>query len=160
MKIQIEYANSKESWQIVVCPVSYMHRSHYYALVRDGTEWFIKRSGGVAIEEEQDVEGAALRNLVYFRAEMLCSLGKDDIERVDNGYIYLARYKSGEGEYERKPLPAEWLTLDGMAEKMPPSLMDSWLAASRQLNAGVLASIPSSFLAEGGATTTISIIDT
>ena len=160
MKIQVFHTSDADdvekmqNWKVVVRPVSYMDRSHYFALTRSGAEWFREKTGVAPDEETDDVEAAALRNLLYFRAEILCAI---DREKTVDGTIYFAEHKNGTGEYERVQLPEEWVTLDGMAENMPPALLDECLAATRKLNAGVLPSVPDFF--NMASVTTSSAID-
>ena len=130
------------TYQVAVRAVSYLDRSHYYALQREGAAWFQENTGHVMEEELEDPEYIAMRNAVYFRAEMLCSI---DRERLSDGTVYLCKYKNGTGTFEKRPLPAEWLTLEGMMDNMPIPLMDEWLDSTRKLNAGVLPSIPDFF---------------
>lgn len=160
MKIQVFYTSDADdvekmqNWKVVVRPISYMDRSHYYSLTRDGAIWFKEKTGIAPDEDTDNVEAAALRNLLYFRAEILCAI---DREQTVDGPIYFAEYKNGTGSYERKQLPAEWVTLDGMAENMPPALLDECLAATRKLNAGALPSIPDFF--NMASVTTSSVLD-
>ena len=136
-----------ETYRVTVRAASYIDRAHYFALARESNEWYVKRTGLQLEDDTTDAEAVALRNLCYFRAEMLCAI---DRERTADGVVYLCDYKNGtpNAQFERKALPADWLTLDGLADKMPASLLDAWLAATRELNAGVLPTVPDSFLAQ------------
>lgn len=153
MKIQIEHQipsstpEKAETYQVTVRAASYVDRAHYFALAREASDWYVKRTGLQIDEDTESAENVALRNLCYFRAEMLCAV---DRERTADGILYMGHWKNGKegAEFERKALPAEWMTLDGLADKMPPALLDEWLSATRQLNAGVLPTVPDSFLAQ------------
>ena len=162
MQIQITHVvpsatpEKTQTYRLTVRQASYVDRTHYFALCREGMEQYEKRFGFPIDDDTDEPESRGLRNLTYYRAEMLCVI---DRERTAEGILYMGDFKNGspDAQWERKPLPSEWLTLDGMAEKMPPALTDAWLDATRQLNAGVLNTIPESFLAVGG--TTVSVID-
>jgi len=152
MQIQITYTKpastpeKAETYRITVRSASYVDRAHYFSLAREAGEWYTQRTGLLLEDDTDDAEFVALRNLCFYRAEMLCAV---DRERTADGTIYMAEWKNGsEGAaFERKAIPADWLDLDGMADNMPASLLDEWLDATRELNAGVLATVPDRFLA-------------
>lgn len=152
MKIQLSHQvvgstpEKAETYQVTVRSASYVDRAHYYALAREAGDWYVARTGIQLDDESDDAENIALRNLCFFRAEMLCAV---DRERTADGTIYMCEYKNGaEGAtFERKSIPSAWTTLDGMADNMPAALLDEWLAATRELNAGVLPTVPERFLA-------------
>jgi len=161
MKIQVSHtlahseAEKAETYRVTVHAVSYIDRAHYFALAREVESWYTERTGLHLEDETDDPEFIALRNLCYYRAEMLASV---DRKRTSEGTAYLCEWKNGKegAEFERRNLPAEWTTLDGMADKMPSALFDKWLEATRELNAGVLPTIPDFF---GQATTSRNVID-
>jgi hypothetical protein len=162
MKIQVTHTTSAstpdkaKTYRVTVRPVSYIDRSHYYELSREGSEWFEERfSMPMDTDIEDNVEAITLRNLVYFRAEMLAAV---DRERTADGTVYMCEYKNGveDAQFEKAALPADWMTLDGMADEMPPAFSDEWLDATRKLNAGVLPTVPDFF---GFGATISSVID-
>lgn len=160
MKIEVSHTlqastpEKAQTYKVTVRAASYVDRAHYFALARDADEWYQERTGLSLEDDTDDAESIALRNLCYFRAEMLCAV---DRERTADGISYMCYWKNGkeDAEWERKPLPAEWVSLDGMADNMPAALTDALLAATRQLNAGVLPTVPDAFLA--GVTTSTAI---
>jgi len=161
MKIQVLYTlpsstpEKAETYRVTVRAASYIDRAHYFALAREVEEWYTTNTGLQLDDETDDPEFIAMRNLCYYRAEMLCAI---DREKTTNGTDYLCEWKNGkeDAEFERKQLPGEWLTLDGMAHTMPSDFMDEWLSATRELNAGVLPTVPDFF---GQATTSRNVID-
>lgn len=139
-------------WRLTVRACSYMDRAHYRQLVSEGMGWFTEKTGR---EIDEDLTGnaelMALRDLVYFRAEMLCSVERKS--EAGGGVGYMAQHRAvpwlvAEGEqssaveWKAEALPQEWLSLESMGDAMPTALLDEWLRASRELNAGVLSSIP------------------
>ena len=157
-KIVVTYSDNTDdiddmhTYRVAVRAVSYMDRIHYYTLQREGIEWFQNQTDMTLDQELENPEHIAMRNLVYFRAEMLCAI---DRERLSDGTAYICEYRNGNGKFERQPLPSEWTTMDGMAENMPPPLMDEWLEAVRRLNGGVLPSIPDFFQPTSVVTSTL-----
>lgn len=160
MKIQIEHTvagstpEKAETYQITVRSASYADRAYYQVLAMEGMEQFKARLGFEIDEDSDNTEAISLRNLCYYRAEMLCVI---DRERTADGIVYMCDYRNGtpDAEWQRKTLPADWLTFDGFADKLPTPLFDAWLAATRQLNAGVLGTIPDRFLPVSRTETTI-----
>lgn len=132
--------------RVIVRAAKYNDITHYRLLYKQGMEWF-KAQTGVEIDADLagDPEKADLRNLAVFRAEMLATIDR----RQENGEtVYL-----GEGRsfpYGAEPpdgwqpwtLPATWVDLDTIGESLPMEFLNEWLAATRDLNAGVLSSIP------------------
>ncbi|MBT9173439.1 MAG: hypothetical protein DDT21_01840 [Syntrophomonadaceae bacterium] len=153
MKIQIEHtvagsvSGKNETYRITVRSASYVDRAHYFALAREAGDWYVQRTGLQLEDETDEAEFIALRNLCFFRAEMLCVI---DRERTSNGIVYQCNYRNGtlDAKWQRKSLPADWVSLDGMADLLPTGLFDEWLAATRELNAGVLPTVPERFLAQ------------
>lgn len=145
-----------ETYRITVRAASYVDRSHYQGLCREGMEQYAARFGFETDEDTDDPEARGMRNLVFFRAQMLCVI---DRERTADGTVYLCDYKSGvpDAQFERRTLPTNWTTLDGMADEMPTAFLDAWLEATWTLNAGVLGTVPDRFLPL--SVTTSSVLD-
>lgn len=116
---------------------SYLDRGHYWALIEEGRAWLAER--GIDPANPADGEAQLLANLIYFRAEMLASVGR---ERTPGGYAYKAEIQAGTGEpWARGQIPTDWTSLDGMAEVLPGPLFNEWRNAAQELNAGVLPTI-------------------
>jgi len=145
----------EEQLRFTVHAVSFLDRGYYAKLAQEGQEWFTQRTGQDIGSEFDDQELIYLRNIVYFRAEMLCAVDREKVGAE-------VRYKAERAlvpygaipKWEAAFVPQEWVTLDGMAEKMPVELLDSWRDATRHLNAGVLSSIPD-FLAVRRVTSSV-----
>lgn len=144
-----------ETYKVTVRAASYVDREYYRLLPLEGMEQFEKRFGFPIDDETDNMEAVALRNVVYYRAEMLSVI---DRERTAEGVVYMCDYRNGapDAEWQRRELPADWTTLDGFADKLPTAFFDAWLAACRQLNAGILGTIPDRFLPMGATTTSAS----
>lgn len=134
-----------ETYRVTVRQASWLDRSFLGELQREGLAYYEERMGIPFSTDTEDGDAVALQNAIFYRAEMLCVV---DRERTAEGVVYLCDYKNGspDAKFERKPLPAEWVTPGGFVEKMPTPFIDEWLAAVRQLNAGVLGTIPDRFL--------------
>ena len=151
MQIQITHVvpsstpEKTQTFRVTVRQASWVDRSFMYELQREGLAYYTERIGVPYSEDTEDTEAIALQNLIFFRAEMLCVV---DRERTAEGIVYLCDHKNGVSDagWERKALPAEWVTPEGFADKMPTPFMDEWLKAVRQLNAGILGTIPDRFL--------------
>jgi hypothetical protein len=135
--------------RLLVRAVRYNDQTQYRVLYKEGMEWFKAQTGR---ELDDDFGGepelASLRDMAIYRAEMLCAVER----RRENGKtIYVGEERSF--AYGKEPttltetwqawaLPAEWTALDTMGDALPYELFDEWLAATRELNAGVLPTIP------------------
>lgn len=132
--------------RVLVRAVSYNDQTHYRVLYKEGMDWFKAQAGQ---EIDADLGGQpeliALRDIAVFRAEMLCAI---DRERRNGQTVYLCEHRSyayGKpvtAAWETDILPSEWTALDTMGDELPMELLEEWLAATRELNVGVLASIP------------------
>lgn len=133
----------EQQLRITVHAVSFLDRGFYSKLAQEGQEWFQERNGVDIGDEFDDQELVYCRNIVYFRAEMLCAVER---EKVGTETRYKAETASTEygavPKWEPGFVPPEWTTLDGMANTMPVDFLDGWREATRHLNAGVLSSIP------------------
>ena len=132
--------------RVLVRAVKYNDTTHYRTLYKEGMDWFKAQT-----EQEIDAdlggqqELIALRDMAVFRAEMLCAI---DRERRNGQTVYLCEQRSNPygrlaiAAWETGVLPAEWVALDSMGDELPMELFSEWLDATRELNVGVLASIP------------------
>lgn len=129
--------------RVTVNPVSFLDRGHYGALVREGEGWFNEKTSHNIDEKSDDPDLIAYRNAVYFRAEMLCAVARERIGSTTRYLAEIAECAYGEvPTWKPGAVPPEWTTISGVMEKMPVEFLDSWLDATRHLNAGVLSSIP------------------
>jgi hypothetical protein len=144
--------------RFAVRPCSYLDRAHYQRLVREGRRWYQDVTGGRDLDEELGEEDPDYDELVYYRvlvyrrAEMLAAVGR---QRTASGFRYLAEVKpppyaptlaehlhnAGWDVWRGGFIPPAWTELPGMME-MPQDLWTSWVDASRDLNAGVLPTVP------------------
>ena len=132
--------------RVLVRAVKYNDQTHYRVLYKEGMEWF-KAQTGREVDENlaDDPEMVDLRNLAIFRAEMLCAI---DRRQENRQTVYLCENRSF--RYGAEPfngwqvgaLPSEWTALDTMGDELPVELFEEMLAATRELNAGVLSTIP------------------
>lgn len=132
--------------RLLVRAVKFNDQTHYRLLYKEGMDWFKARTGmEVDADLGGDPEKVDLRNLAAFRAEMLCAIDR----RQENGQtLYMGEERTF--RYGLEPvngwqpwtIPAEWVSLDGIGENLPSELLGEWLMATRELNAGVLSSIP------------------
>lgn len=132
--------------RVLVRAVKYNDTTHYRLLYKEGMDWFKAQTKQ---ELDADLGGKpeliALRDMAVFRAEMLCAI---DRERRNGQTVYLCEHRSYPygrpvtATWETGVLPAEWSALDSMGDSLPMDFFDEWLAATRELNVGVLSSIP------------------
>lgn len=132
--------------RLLVRAVKFNDQTHYRLLYKEGMEWFKEQTGAeIDADLGGDPEKVDLRNLAVFRAEMLCAIDR----RHENGQtLYMGEERTF--HYGAEPLngwqpwtlPSEWVNLDTMGDSLPMEMLNEWLAATRELNAGVLSSIP------------------
>lgn len=139
-----EAAARRAQTRITLHACSYLDKSHYWRLVREGEEWYEQQTGQ-PLRTANDPDDVAISNLVYYRAEILASI---DRTRTGAGHLYACQTRPSQADaWQAGHLPAEWVTLDGMGRDMPADLLAALVAATRDLNAGILPSI-GDFLAE------------
>lgn len=132
--------------RVLVRAVKYNDQTHYRVLYKDGMAWFTALTGREVDENlADDPEMVDLRNLAIFRAEMLCAI---DRRQENRQTVYVCEHRSFAygveplNGWQMGVLPSEWAQMETMGDELPVDLFEQWLMATRELNAGVLSTIP------------------
>lgn len=127
----IEVMPQVERVRVTVGSASALDYARYNRMRREAAEWFKAKTG---VEPHEADDGDAPEDvwltaqIGVHRAYMLATLRRYEVMRNPWGQ---------DGAWHEEQLPADWRTIEGMAENVPAALFNEWLAASRECNPGL-----------------------